>query len=306
MSQRVSTAAVPHASAPHQLQYLEAMGITAWTARYRMPNAAHTPECEWPEVAPAPATQPPAQRLHALLDESPAPTVFSNPVTPPAAPKPSASPGRMQALLDAAAVEKNASSNTGLSTPVQSPEPIALSTPTAPSSTVSAAPQALRFTLQVAALADRWLVVLVQAKPPTPAERRLLSALWAAAGIHSDVGAFIDFQWPMIEGLSVESPVIEAQQGINAFLDGRARAGLNVQQLVLFGADQHDDTAALRQVLDTNDAGQSELLSLPVWQGPALSELMASAELKAALWPALYTLGQSWQKATAAVESADA
>lgn len=304
MSQRVSTEAVPHASAPRQLQYLEAMGITAWTARYRMPNAAHTPECEWPEVAPASAAKPPAQRLYALLDEPPA--AFSEHVKQPIAAKPSASPRRMPPVLDGAVVEKSASPGAGLSLSAQRPERTALSTSAASSSTVLSAPQALRFTLQVAALEDRWLVVLVQAKPPTLTEQRLLVALWAAAGIHADAGAFIDFQWPMIEGLSVESPVIEAQQGISAFLDGRARAGLTVQQLVMFGADQHDDMVALRQVLEINDAGQSELLSLPVWQGPALSELMASVEQKAALWPALHLLGQSWQTATVAAESADA
>ncbi|HET8791227.1 MAG TPA: hypothetical protein VFM75_08455, partial [Modicisalibacter sp.] len=52
---------------PQRSQYLEAMGFTAWVSRYRLPNAAPTPACEWlePDVVP---TQPPAQRLHALLD----------------------------------------------------------------------------------------------------------------------------------------------------------------------------------------------------------------------------------------------
>lgn len=298
MSQRASVTAVPQVPASHQLQYLEAMGITAWTARYRIPNAAETPACDWPEVAAAPAVEPPVQRLHSLLDEAPAVAV-STPKAIPKAPSLSSSPGRMRALLDAATGEQVLTAEAGLSTPVSSPASSALSTSSSSSNVapVQAAvvQQALRFTLQVAALDDCWLVVLVQPKPPTPSEQRLLSALWASVGIHADhTSPYIDFQWPMIEGLMVESPLIEAQQGIKAFLEGRARSGLKPQQLVLFGTDDNDSMTALRDVLALDNASHSTLLALPVWQGPALSTLMASGQAKAALWPQLKALGQQW------------
>lgn len=297
MSQRASVTPAPQVPAPHQLQYLEAMGITAWTARYRMPNAAETPVCEWSEVAPVPAAKPPVQRLHSLLDDTPAVVASPPTVAAKVAPQPS-SPGRMRALLDASAEASIASKNVGLSTPESLPANTALSTPASDVTpiTATAAQPALRFTLQVAALDDCWLIVLVQPKPPTSSEQRLLNALWASAGISAEhTSAFIDFQWPMIEGLIVESPLIEAQQGIKAFLEGRARSGLKPQQLVLFGTDTDNSMVALNNVLAVDAQAQSTLLALPVWQGPALSTLMASAQEKAALWPQLYALGQQWQ-----------
>ena len=51
---------------PQRLQYLEAMGITTWTSRYRFVNARPTEQVEW-ETAPAPEKPAPGQRLHALL-----------------------------------------------------------------------------------------------------------------------------------------------------------------------------------------------------------------------------------------------
>lgn len=51
-------------------QYLDAMGITAWAAKYQLPNARPTEACEWED---APAVTPPRERLHALLDDAPAP-----------------------------------------------------------------------------------------------------------------------------------------------------------------------------------------------------------------------------------------
>ena len=295
MTQRASAMAVPQVAASHQLQYLDAMGITTWTARYRIPNAAETPACEWPAVAPAPVAEPPVQRLHSLLDDTSAPRAVAPtpaPVSAPASPSASA-PGRMRALLDAANVEQAPQAKAEVSAPLARSE-----TPPHEHAPAESAPvqQALRFTLQVAALDDRWLVVLVQPQPPTVPQQRLLSALWSSVGIRAEhVSPFIDFQWPMIEGLMVESPVIEAQQGIKAFLDGRARSGLTPQQLMVFGADNDDGMKALMQVLALDAASQSSLLGLPVWQAPSLTTLMSSAQAKAALWPQLHALGRQWQ-----------
>lgn len=294
MSQCASATTRPQVPAPQQLQYLEAMGITAWTARYRLPHAAETAACEWPDAAPAVVSEPPVQRLHSLLDDASA--VTAAPPVQVATPEPRApSVGRMRALLDtaeAATVADDAelstphsvSAVTDLSTP-----PVAATTPTVQ--------EALRFTLQVTALDERWLIILVQPKSPTATEQRLLKAMWTAVGIEADhVEPFIDFQWPMIEGLVVESPVIEAQQGIKAFLDGRARAGLVPQRLVVFGNDDEASMKALSQVLALDDKEHSTLLSLPVWQAPSLSTLLESSAHKAALWPHLQALGQLWRK----------
>lgn len=315
MSQRASAMASPQVSAPHQLQYLEAMGITMWTARYRMPNAAETPACEWPEVAPAPAAQPPVQRLHSLLDDTTstptiAPKIAAASVSSPSV-TPTSSPGRMRALLDAAASEQTSSANAQESRPSSDEgKRSATASRSEPVASVDATPvpqQALRFSLQVAALDDRWLVVLVQPKPPTVSEQRLLSALWSSVGICANhVSPFIDFQWPMIEGLMVESPIVEAQQGIKAFLEGRARAGLTPQQLVLFGANDDDGMAALLKVLALNEGAQSTLLNLPVWQAPSLATLLSSGQAKAALWPQLHALGQQWHAASDRVASSEA
>lgn len=292
MSQRSSAMATPQVAAPHQLQYLEAMGITAWVARYRLPHAAETTPCEWPDKAPAVVAEPPAQRLHSLLDDT---LTVTDPISTPAAQAPSSTVpahGRIRSLLEATQGKEST-----LSTPDSFSSSSALSTPSVATETAALPQKALRFTLQVAALDDRWLLILVQPKPPTAAERRLLNAMLAAVGIPTDyASAFIDFQWPMIEGLAVDSPVLEAQQGIKAFLEGRARAGLTPERLVVFGAEDDNAMAAFMQVLAVDDAQQSALLSLPVMQAPSLSALMASTYEKSALWPLLYMLGQQWRK----------
>ncbi|MCA1770918.1 MAG: hypothetical protein LC652_13595, partial [Halomonas sp.] len=88
---------------PQRLQYLEAMGLTAWVARYALPNARPTPACEWalPEAPPAEA---PGERLHALLDEAresaparPTPQQPTRAARTARAPK----PGTARALLEA-------------------------------------------------------------------------------------------------------------------------------------------------------------------------------------------------------------
>ena len=319
MTHRAPALTMPQA-VPHQLQYLEAMGITAWTARYRLPHAAETVACDWPQRVPDPAAaQPPVQRLQLFLDQPP---IDQPPIDQP-------STAAASIASDTAAVSLSLSSrlsnrpahgdfkasivgredSSTHQAAAQSPPPA--SAPKGPSAAIdntraeTAAETraasgeqeaaALRFKLQVASLDSRWLVVLVQPDAPNALERRLLASLLASVGIvPSGRATFIDFQWPMMEGLAVESPVIEAQQGIKAFLDGRAREGLSPEQLVLFGEDDKPAMVAFQQALALEGL-QSSLLSLPVWRAPSLSTLLNSAEAKRALWPALYGLGQRWQ-----------
>lgn len=266
-------------SAPHhQLQYLEAMGLTVWTARYRLPHAAETTACEWPEAsAPKPNT-PPSQRLHSLIDEaepSKAPTVK----TP--APEPeTVSPAGVREMLSI--------TDTSSSAPAR--EPMAATKPLQ---------DALSFTMQITALDQRWLIILAQPHAPTDAEQRFLHQVLIAAGIRpNDPLRFLDFEWPMIKGLPVEDPVIEAQQGMRAFLEGRRQAGWVPERLLMFGDHESADWNALASVLQLQDDVPNELtsslLQLPVWQSEALTSLMSNVEHKRALWPRLQAWTQWW------------
>lgn len=273
-------------SAPHhQLQYLEAMGLTVWTSRYRLPHAAETPACEWPD-APAPvASQLPSQRLHSLIDEAagaPPPDISSPPV------ERTAPPGRMREMLALAPSQMPAPSapvpqDDVLPEPAPAPAPV---------------PEALSFTLHVAALDQRWLVMLAQGRAPSEAEQRFLHHVMLAAHVAPQSALrYLDFQWPMIKGLPVEDPVIEAQQGMRAFLDGRRQAGWAPERVLIFGDADQADTQALETVLQLqNVQGEvsSALLDLPVWQGPSLETLMNSAEQKRGLWPQLELWSQWW------------
>nr|WP_145924117.1 hypothetical protein [Halomonas elongata] len=84
---------------PHRLQYLEAMGLTAWVARYRLPNARPTEACEWePEPAGEAGSRAPGERLHALLDDAAEASSTSAPSNE-STTRPSAGQGRARALL---------------------------------------------------------------------------------------------------------------------------------------------------------------------------------------------------------------
>lgn len=43
---------------PQRLQYLEAMGVTAWVARYQLPNARPSETCEWELPEPGDTSPP--------------------------------------------------------------------------------------------------------------------------------------------------------------------------------------------------------------------------------------------------------
>ncbi|MDR5867151.1 hypothetical protein [Halomonas koreensis] len=258
---------------PQRLQYLEAMGLTAWTARYRLPNARETEACEWALPEPeASARQAPGERLHALLDE---PGEAPAPAEPEPRAQAPAGPRKARALLGDLVPEE---------APAADPEP-ASEAPTA----VAAPGEALRFTLQVACLDGRWLLMVPGEAPPSRQAQRLLVNLLRAAGVTPEAPpAFEAFHWPQVEGLPVQAPLDEARQGLQAFLAGRARRGWAAERLLVFGEDQ-----ALASVLAI-EAERSSALGLPAWQGPDLEALAGSAEAKRALWPCLAGWREAW------------
>ncbi|WP_158294539.1 hypothetical protein [Halomonas urmiana] len=263
---------------PQRLQYLEAMGLTAWVSRYRLPNALPTPGCEWaspePEVA---APKPPGERLHALLDEAAqtrGATPREAPVEPELPQRPPAGPRKARALLGDMVPAAEAET---------APEPAA-------ARPAQRTGEALSFTLQVACLDGRWLILLPQEAAPAAIEVRLLHHLLQAAGVVPEqMPAFEAFRWPQVEGLPVEAPLEEAREGLQAFLAGRRRRGWVPERLLVFG-----DDAVLDELLTLVDA-HCPLLALPAWQGPALGELAGSAEAKRALWPRMADWRHAWE-----------
>jgi len=270
---------------PQRSQYLEAMGLTAWVGRYRLPNARESQACDWPEPPREPA-RPPAQRLHALLDEAaPEPRLAAPSEDSPAVPH--AKARRARALLGSA--DEPAEPET------RQAAPAVAATETAETAPVAEPQEALRFALQVAALEGRWLILLPGDTPPDAQALRLLGNLLQAAGIEADMPTFQAFRWPLMDGLSVESPLQEAQDGLRAFIDGRRRRGWQPERVLLFG-----DDPVLKRVL-ASDAEHSGLLDLPLWQGETLPALATSAEAKRALWPRLSEWRAAWRSLEGAV-----
>lgn len=278
----VADSAVGPAGEPQRSQYLEAMGLTAWVSRYRLPNALETPRCEWQE-APVEPRQPPAKRLHALLDDASEAAASS-------APAPASPTGTVQAPARPPVKRARAL----LGEPTSEPEPATPPEPQAegPSRDVGEAPgEALRFTLQVAALEGRWLVLQVADGPPSSDAQRLLGNLFKAAGIETaQPPSFEAFRWPLMEGIPAQAPFEEAREGLRAFIEGRRRRGWQPERLLLFGA--HDDLERVLEIVE----GRSRLLEIPAWCGPALDELMGSAHAKRELLPVLTDWGKAWHR----------
>lgn len=277
------------------------MGITAWAAKYQLPNALPTEACKWEESTPA--QTPPRERLQALLDDAPAPRrQVATPKTPdPQAPGETiASPSAVRALL---------SQDKQQSKPDQS-KPVVTTSEAATSSGSAAPAQPLKFELSCVCLEGRWLVL--KAGSMSTLEQQLLANLLQAAGIQR--GAFPEishFTWPqMANAFAVEDPLDEAREGLAAFIAGSAsRQGWRLERLLWWGElDAEPDTesgakqAPLSRILSVAD-GQSQTLSLPLWQGPSLGVLLNDSHSKRDLWPALQTLGQLW--AAGAKQTAD-
>ena len=272
-------------SEPHRLQYLEAMGLTAWVARYRLPNALETPSCEWESPAPEPATAP-SERLHALLgDAGEASASSSEPQE--SAVRPPSGPRKARALLGD--LMPGESSDSAPATPAPAASSGPATEQATPASASEASNEALRFTWQVSCLEGRWLLVLPRDRGPSDTEYRLLGNLMRSVGVvPSQAPTFESFRWPQLEGLTVESPLEEAQDGLRAFLSGRRQRGWQPERLLVFG-----EAALTERLLQLAD-GHSALLSLPVWQGPDLQTLAASADAKRALWPRLADWPRLW------------
>ena len=289
--------------------YLDAMGITAWAAKYQLPNALPTEACEWEESTPAPT--PPRERLQALLDDAPAPRRQT--------PKPQApelqssdpqvsgeaiaSPSAVRALLGQ---DPQRQDKPGQKKPTfASPEAATPSVKSAPAAPV----KPLKFELSCVCLEGRWLVL--QAGEMSVLEQQLLANLLQAAGIQQ--GALPEatrFTWPqMANAFAVEDPLDEAREGLAAFIAGGvSRQGWRLERLLWWGeleaepnAESGDVQAPLDRILNVTD-GQSQTLSLPLWQGPTLASLLDGSRSKRDLWPALQALGQLWEadKATGA------
>ncbi|MFC0268845.1 hypothetical protein [Kushneria aurantia] len=281
----------------HRRQYLEAMGIGLWVARRPLPNALDRP---LPEVeAPADADDTPAdhsQRLHALIDDAAEePSAETSATEARTAPgdvssdaSTSATPRSARALLDgpdAASSSPSAPAASGGETRERDAADSLAATHEAPDGDR----QALRFTLQVAALEGRWLLLLPRERAPSDTELRLLEAILAAVEARSSRPlSFQQFDWPMMEGVPVSDPLDEARQGFRAFMAGRRERGWVPEQVLLFGR-----LPALEQVLDIAD-GHSRLLDLPLWQGPAL-EALSDADSRRELWRQMESWPRWWQ-----------
>ncbi|WP_191237726.1 hypothetical protein [Cobetia marina] len=297
-------------SEPQRLQYLDAMGLTAWVGRYQLPNALPTEACEWPEPVVAEPVAPQA-RLHALIEEAPQPTVSSPQAEPAPARAPGPSPAASaRALLGMAPAEASVATavQTREATGDESSSTASWGTPPAQATTetvveAQVTPPAdqppLRFSVQLAALDGRWLVMLPGDEAPHLEGEALLKALWRAAGITPTTDlTFSHFRWPLLANLKASAPLDEAREGLRAFLNGPARRDWQPERVLIFG--NREDCATLREVLgitsSSGDAETSSLLDIPVWQGPELVTLARSSDAKRQLWPLLIRWGKAWSR----------
>lgn len=164
------------------------LGVSLWVPRKRLPNAAPSPQCDWP-AAIAPLTG--KEKLRAALEPAPSPSKVEvpQPASKPAAAKPA--PPEVA---------------------VAAPEPLA-------AQPARVAP----LSLDVWLLANGWQLVIErpQAQPLTPASLRLLQNLLAALypggmGILSQHA----FHWPL-PGVPVErGDREELNLSLRAFLTG--------------------------------------------------------------------------------------
>lgn len=290
-------------SEPQRLQYLDAMGLTAWVARYQLPTARPSEVCDWPELRTEQSTegQPkvaPSERLQALLtpEASPAPVSQAGQARSESeAPSRASMPRRARALLDDLTPENaeagrptpEVASQAGTKTQqVATTTERASSPESAPRAQAQAEPS-WQFSLQVACLDGRWLVVTPGQQALSAVEVRLLANLFAAAGMALEQPPSLeDYRWPPVTGASLQvmsqDPGQDARDGLCAFLHGRQRlAGWAPRRAFAFGMDE------TLEALLAIDGQHSATLDLPLWQGPELGTLSTSAEAKRALWPRL-------------------
>lgn len=288
--------------------YLDAMGITAWAAKYQLPNALPTEACEWEDSTPAPT--PPRERLQALLDDAPTPKRQTSKPHAPESQSPDplasgeaiASPSAVRALLDQ---DKQRADKPGQHKPA-----IASPDTAGPRAEAARPAKPLKFALSCVCLEGRWMVL--QAGEMSPLEQQLLANLLQAAGIQCGALPEVShFTWPqMANAFAVEDPLDEAREGLAACIAGSAsRQGWRLERLLWWGeleakpdAESGAEQAPLERILNVTE-GHSQTLSLPLWQGPSLGSLLDGSHSKRDLWPALQALGQLW--AAGAKQTAD-
>lgn len=276
-------------SEPHRLQYLDAMGLTAWVSKYQLPNALPSEACDWPEPdrqqkSTSAAGVAPRERFQALLasGDTSSPAAAPDAETPQAAPAARAAPGEharalLQGLTPGGADPGSSDQAPSDTAPHDQP----------PHQTAPRAEQAhWEFRLQVGCVAGRWLVIVPSDHALSDLQGRLLGNLFAAAGVVLDRPAELEaYRWPPFQGGYLEAashdPAQEARDGLSAFVSGRQRMEWHPRQLLVFGMNDR-----LCQLLAI-DNDHSATLDLPVWVGPELETLSASAEEKRALWPRL-------------------
>lgn len=283
-----------------QSLYMDAMGLTLWTARYRLPNAAQTPPCEWPEASHS-AQVSPSQRLKALRQDTgpSADTVSGEPPARSASVPPVSSDGETAPPTKAVMPQPDASNanapvpskpstaqahDSGVVTESTS-KPATPSTETA-ATTPSALQDSLAFSFHAITLGNSWWI-LSPHQPFDAQSLALLGNILMAIGSDDRTPSHsVDFKWPMIEGFKVEDPQAEAEDGVLAFVAGQQEQQGKPQTILLLADDADENAQVLSRVLGVN-AGTSTLLELPVIQGAALPALLFDASAKRALWQAL-------------------
>ncbi|GHB19629.1 hypothetical protein [Salinicola rhizosphaerae] len=279
---------------PQRLQYLEAMGITAWTSRYRFVNARESERSEW-QLPEAPKKAAPGERLHALL-ETPADAAgrsaghaAGEAPTPDASPSEAPASSRARALLgEPPATAKappsaleNAEAETGendvFAPALERRDP-------------------LRFRLSLAILAERWWLILPGERPLSSAGEALLNQQLAAAGLPVEWRILSTFSWPLMD-VPTTDPEAEAREGIEVFCAGQAqRNALQVDGAIVVGAD-----GAWAGLLPEAPA-DGESMSWQHWPHP--DDLLGSADAKRDCWPLLRRAGDHWRLAGDGAETA--
>lgn len=282
-----------------QAQYLDAMGITLWVPRYRLPNALVSSECEWPEPEKAPEATA-AQGLHRLVKDAEA-AQASTPPTSSSQPEAIAPVQRsggekhsahIRALLTPDAQADDSASTPPIEAPLspETPQPAAAEE-AQPAASPTEPLEPLRFAFNALMLGQRWLI-LTTSGSFTPQVLKFLDAVLSALG-EPDRAATrpVDFHWPMIDGFSTEAPLEEAREGMRAFVEGRKHQGGTPECVWLFAHEQDEHAQVLSEVLEIQE-GQSQLLKLPLVRAASLDEVMTSAEAKRQLWRQLLPLQQ--------------
>ncbi|MDR5897785.1 hypothetical protein QC823_02070 [Halomonas vilamensis] len=262
-------------------QYLDAMGITAWASRYRLPNALETPACEWEDTTPTPVS--PSQRLHTLLDDAQQAEQARKKVSP--STSSASSPASVRALLDDSPV------NSAPGTPSEAPPSSLSPAHTATTESTEASREPVTFTLSCFCLAGRWLSL--HAGQLSAQEQSLLANLYRAVGVtFSHPLQRVTFNWPpMADAPAPEEPLEEAREGLHAFINGVAgRNGWALERVLWWGDAEAYPFGEVLAIAE----GQSRTLELPVWQGPRLATLLDSADAKRALLPSLLALARQW------------